>query len=67
MNLEGIRQSCQIKPEPMIENQLKYIQNEIKKTCLFLIGYTDHDPKVFEIMKLSALADVQRRFENREP
>ena len=53
----------QIKPEPMTEDQLEYIRKEIIKTYLFLIGHTVHDPQVIEIMKLSALADVQRRYE----
>ena len=56
-----------IKPEPMTEKQLEYIQKEIKKTYLFLISHTDNDPMVVEIMKLSALADVQKRFETGEP
>ena len=54
-------------PEPMDEETLEYIKNEIKKTYLFLIGHTVHDPQVIEIMKLSALADVQRRYEAGEP
>ena len=54
-------------PEPMDEEKLEYIKNEIKKTYLFLIGHTVHDPQVIEIMKLSALADVQRRYEAGEP
>lgn len=53
----------QIKPEPVTEDQLEHIKNEIKKTYLFLIGHTAHDPQVIEVMKLSALANVQRRFE----
>ena len=53
----------QMKPAPMTEDQLEYIKKEIKKTYLFLIGHTVHDPQVIEIMKLSALADVQRRYE----
>ena len=57
----------QMKPEPMTENQLEYIKKEIKKTYLFLISRTEHDPMVVEIMKLSALADAQRRFETGEP
>ncbi len=57
----------QMKPEPMTEDQLEYIKKEIKKIYLFLIGHTVHDPQVIEIMKLSALADVQRRFEAGEP
>jgi len=56
-----------MEPEPMTEDQLEYIKKEIKKTYLFLIGHTEHDPMVVEIMKLSALVDVQRRFDNREP
>ena len=56
-----------IKPEPMTEKQLEYIRKEIKKTYLFLISHTENDPMVVEIMKLSALADVQKRFETGEP
>ena len=56
-----------IKQEPMTEDQLEYIKNEIKKTYLFLIGHTVHDPQVIEVMKLSALADVQRRYDAGEP
>jgi hypothetical protein len=54
-------------PKPMDEAKLEYIKNEIKKTYLFLIGHTVHDPQVVEVMKLSALADVQRRYEAGEP
>ena len=64
---DNIMQQRQFKPEPMTEDQLEYIKKEIKKTYLFLISHTEHDPKVVEIMKLSALADVHKRFENREP
>jgi hypothetical protein len=53
----------QIKPKPMTEYQLEYIKNEIKRIYLFLISHTKHDPQVIEVMKLSALADVQRRYE----
>ena len=60
-------QNDQIKPNPMTKQQLESIKKEINGIYLFLIGHTEHDPKVIEIMKLSALADVQRRFENREP
>jgi len=51
----------------MTEDQLEFIKKEIKKTYLFLIGHTVHDPQVIEVMKLSALADVQRRYETGEP
>ncbi len=57
----------QTKPEPMKEDQLVYIKKQIIKTYLFLISHTEHDPKVVEVMKLSALADVQRRYETGEP
>ena len=56
-----------IKPEPMTEDQLEYVKREIIKTYLFLISHTDHDPMVVEMMKLSSLADVQKRFERGEP
>ena len=48
-------------------DQLVYIKKQIIKTYLFLISHTEHDPQVVEIMKLSALADVQRRYEAGEP
>ncbi len=57
----------QIKPEPMTEDQLEYIKKEIKKTYLSLISHTKYDPQVIEIMKQSALADVQKRYEAGEP
>jgi hypothetical protein len=56
-----------IKQTPMTEDQLEYLKREIIKTYLFLISHTDRDPMVVEMMKLSALADVQKRFENGEP
>ena len=59
--------TVQMKTEPMTEYQLEYIRKEIKKTYLFLIGHTVHDPQVIEVMKLSALANVQRRYEAGEP
>ena len=57
----------QMKPEPMKKDQLDNIIKQIIQTYLFLISHTEYDPKVIEIMKLSALADVQRRFEAGEP
>jgi len=53
----------QMKPEPMTEDQLEDIKKQIVQTYLFLISRTGYDPKVTEVMKLSALADVQRRYE----
>jgi len=49
--------------KPMNEDQLEYVKTEIKKTYLYLISHTTFDPKVIEVMKLAALADVQRRYE----
>ena len=49
--------------EPMTKDQREYVKKEIKMTYLYLISHTGFDPKVVEVMKLSALADVQRRFE----
>jgi hypothetical protein len=57
----------QMKPQPMNENQLEDIKKQIIQTYLFLISRTGYDPKVIEVMKLSALADVQRRYEAGEP
>ena len=53
--------------KPISEDQLEYVKKEIIKAYFFLIGHTTYDPRVIEIMKLSALADVQKRYETREP
>ena len=58
-----IMNTKQTNPEPMMQDQLVYVREQIIKTYLFLISHTEHDPKVIEVMKLSALADVQRRYE----
>ena len=50
----------------MNENELELIKKQIIKVYLFLISHTGYDPEVIEIMKLSALADVQRRYETGE-
>ena len=57
----------QMKPQPMNEDQLEDIKKQIVQTYLFLISRTGYDPKVIEVMKLSALSDVQKRFEAGEP
>ena len=64
---ENIMSTAQMKPESMTAVQLEYLKKEIKKAYLHLISHTEHDPMVVEIMKLSALADVQKRFECGEP
>jgi hypothetical protein len=56
-----------MKPEQMTNDQLEDIKKEIKRTYLYLISHTGFDPKVIEVMKLAALADVQRRYEAKEP
>lgn len=56
-----------MEPRPMTEAQLEQVKKEIGRIYLFLISKTDFDPMVVEIMKLSALADVQRRYEAGEP
>jgi hypothetical protein len=55
------------KPHPMNMDQLEEVKKKIIQTYLYLVSRTGYDPKVIEIMKLSALADVQRRYEAREP
>ena len=54
-------------PKPMNEDELENVKKKIIETHLFLISHTGYDPKVIELMKLSALADVQRRYEAGEP
>jgi hypothetical protein len=56
-----------MKPKPMNEDQLEDIKKRIIQTYLFLISKTGFDPQVVEVMKLSALADVQRRYQMGEP
>jgi hypothetical protein len=57
----------QMRPTPMTEDQLEHVKNEINQIYLFLISKTGHDPMIVELMKLSALADVQKRYETKEP
>jgi hypothetical protein len=54
-------------PAPMTEDQLDYVKKEILQIYFFLISKTVHDPMIVELMKLSALADVQKRYETKEP
>ena len=55
------------KAKPMTKDQLKHVKKEIMRMYLFLISHTAYDPMVIEIMKLSALADMQKRYEAKEP
>ncbi|MFC1883117.1 hypothetical protein ACFL2S_16740 [Thermodesulfobacteriota bacterium] len=59
--------ASQMRPRPMTEDQLEDVKKEIIQIYFFLISKTGHDPMIVEIMKLSALADVQRRYETGEP
>jgi len=53
--------------EPMTKEQLEFIKHEIQKAYLFLLGHSDIDPVVIELMKLSAIAEAQRRYQAKEP
>jgi len=57
----------QMIPTPMKEDELEKVKKRIIQTYLFLISHTGYDPQVIELMKLAALADVQRRYEAGEP
>jgi hypothetical protein len=57
----------QMRPTPMTKAQLEYVKKEITRIYLFLISKTGHNPMIIELMKLSALADVQKRYEIKEP
>ena len=57
----------QVRPRPMTEDQLEDVKKEITRIYFFLISKTGHDPMIVEFMKLSALADVQKRYETKEP
>jgi len=56
-----------IDPKPLTEDQLAKIKKQINKTHLFLITHSGHDPRIIELMKLSALAEVQRKYQSGEP
>ena len=56
-----------IRPDPMSEDQLEYVKKQIIQTYLFLISKTSFNPEVIEVMKLAALASVQKRYEEGEP
>ena len=57
----------QVRPRPMTEEQLEDVKIGIIQIYLFLISKSEHNPMVVELMKLSALADVQKRYETEEP
>ena len=51
----------------MTEDQFENVKKEIFQIYLFLISKSEHNPMIVEFMKLSALADLQRRYETEEP
>ncbi len=57
----------QMKQPAMNADQLAEVKKQIVQIYLYLVSRTGYDPKVIEVMKLSALADVQRRYEAGEP
>ena len=57
----------QMRPRPMTKDQLEHVKKEITRIYFSLISKTGHDPMIVELMKLSALADVQKRYETKEP
>jgi len=57
----------QMRPTPMTMDQLENVKKEITRIYFFLISKTGHDPMIAELMKLSALADIQKRYETGEP
>ena len=62
----NIMHSDPMTPKSMNEDELENVKKKIIQTYLFLISHTGYDPKVIEVMKLAALADVQRRYESGE-
>jgi hypothetical protein len=63
----SIMNTKKMRPGSMTEDQLENVKNEIIQIYFFLISKTGHDPMIVELMKLSALADVQKRYETKEP
>ena len=53
--------------EPMTKEQLEFIRTEINRAYLYMLGNSDIDPVVIELMKLAALAEADRRFRSKEP
>ncbi len=54
-------------PTPLNADQLMDIKKQINKTYLYLITHSGHNPRIIELMKLSALAEVQRKYQTGEP
>jgi hypothetical protein len=63
----NIMHTDQMIPKPMKEDELEKVKKKIIQIYFSLISHTAYDPEVIELMKLSALADVQRRYDAGEP
>jgi hypothetical protein len=63
----NIMGNYKIEPQPLTQDQYIEIKKQINKTHLFLITHSCHDPRIVELMKLSALAEVQRKYQTEEP
>jgi len=59
--------TVEIGTKPLSEDQLLEIKKQINKTHLFLLTHSGHDPRIIELMKLSALVEVQRKYQAGEP
>jgi hypothetical protein len=56
-----------LKTKAMSKDQRENAEKEIIQIYLYLISRTNYDPMVIEIMKLSALSNVKRRYKLGEP
>ena len=55
-----------IRTKLMTKDQLENAEKEIIQIYFYLISCTNYDPMVIEIMKLSALSNVRRRYKSGE-
>ena len=51
----------------MTKEQHEFIKHEVQKAYLFLLCNSEIDPVVVELMKLSAIAEADRRYRSKEP
>jgi hypothetical protein len=56
----------QMRPAPMTKDQLENDKKEIIQIYFFQFSNTRHDPMIVELMKLSAPANIQKRYETGE-
>lgn len=55
--------SGNMNPNPMTSEQFESVKSEINRIYLFLLGHSNFELQVVEVMKLAALSEVQKRFE----